>query len=134
VELQILVGVFAVGNVEDAQLHIAPVGHRLRFANGPLRRLYPSGIGIKVENDLFRLGVAQQLAHLGRTQGRAQGGDGVGDARRMQGNHVKVTFHHNGAVGLGDRPPRLVEAKQGLSFVEQLRIGGIEVLRFVLIA
>ena len=70
--LEKLVGIFAIGNVQDSELDFALVSQICHFADRPFCGLVACGIGIKVEHDLLRFAVAEELPHLVQTQRRTQ--------------------------------------------------------------
>lgn len=69
VDFEVFIGIFTVGDVEDAKLNFTAIGEVGNFTDGALGGFIPGGVGVKVEDDLFGFGVAEELANLVDAEG-----------------------------------------------------------------
>jgi len=113
-----VVGIFAARQVQHAQLHFPGVHQIFDRGDRPLSGFRAGSVGVEIEHDLFRVGVAQHAAQLVLSQRGAEGGDGVVDAGGVEGDRVEVALNNDGAVLFGDRVAGAIEGEQGFAFVE----------------
>ena len=100
--------------------------------------LLPGGVAVEGEDHLAaeRVVVHQQAAqHLDvvAAERRAAGGDRGVDAGQVAGHHVGVALDDDRALLLGDLALGQVEAVEHLALLVDRRLGGVEVLRAVVV-
>ena len=127
--------------IPEQLVGVEPVGQRgerdvqVRGQEGldrPVRGRLPRRVPVHDQHDP----VAEAPEHAGVARGErgAQGGDHVGGARLVAGDHVRVALDHHGGAGLQDGLFGEVQPVERPLLVEDVALGGVEVLGVVLVA
>ena len=109
----------------------------LIFFEGGHSRLLTGGVPVEGKDD-FSAGavIGNHAAHHFNVSGSksgAAGGYGGGDASQVGGHNIGIALHNDNLLGLGHLALSQVNPVEHLGFLVQLRFGGVEVLRALVI-
>ena len=112
---------------EEEAHHLAVGEDRQRHLERAPRGLAAGGVAVEAEDDV--VGEAQQLAEVEGRGRRTEGCDRVLDAVLRERDDVHVALDHDDFVRVADRAPRLVEAVELATLLEERRFGRVQVFR-----
>ena len=118
--LEEFIGVLAGREMQHPQFKLPLQGQLFNLSDGAVRSPHAGSVRIEVEDDPLAVADPAQLCDLLIAQGRAQGGDSIGDSRRMHGNHIEITLHHDGAIRLANGIGRLIQSEKMFALFEHL--------------
>ena len=121
--LDVGVGVFPVGEDDDAYFHIFFKGEVEAAQGCP----YPGGIAIVEDGQV--LGKALDQADLPDGEGSTGGRDGIFDTVLVQGDNIGIAFYQDTGILLADSGFSLESTVEHLAFLVDVRLGGIDVFR-----
>ena len=131
----------ALGGAESARERVGRIGGVLSLRQRddahvealPDRKLHPSqrcllsrGVGVEAEEQSLR--EAAELAQLALGERGAHRGDDGLDPGLPEGDDVGVALDHDRAILLRDGSPRQVQAIEHVALLEELALGGVDVL------
>ena len=90
------------------------------LAYGPLGSADAGPVGIEIENQALAVAQTAQLGDLVAAEGRTQGGNAIGNAGGMEGDHIEIALHHHRPVIATDRLGSPIQAKEMATLLKDL--------------